>query len=351
VSKVPPGKVPASTVSNGKVPNSTDVARLAGVSQKTVSRVFNDEPHVTSAVRERVLAAAESLGYRKNLTAAALIRGRSRRIGVVSLGTSLWGPSTLLVAIERAARRAGYSFTVVNTLEGDGFGVSAAITDLLKQGVDGIVLSEPIATDLDLAFVTAPILSVERAPGLVGPRLIVAGQDGEAGGRVATEHLLSMGHKTVWHVAGPQGWYSAQDRREGWRKALEYASAEIPPVLEGDWSPASGYAAGRTLAQTPGVTAVFTANDDMAIGLIRAFADYGVQVPSQVSVVGFDDIPTAGYSCPPLTTVRQEFETVAEVGLERLLEEIEDRPLSERAVHQPLPVQLIVRNSSAPPSG
>ena len=331
-------------------PTSTDVARRAGVSQKTVSRVLNDEPHVSAAVRERVIAAASALGYQRNLTAAALNRGRSRRIGVVmSVGSSLWGPSTLLLAVERAVRDAGYVFTIVSLMEGDEGGIPAAMTELLEQGVDGIVLSEPIAGDDDLTFVSAPILSIGRAPGFVGPHLIMAGADGPAGGRAATQHLLSLGHRTVWHVAGPQNWFSAQDRLSGWRQALTNAGAEIPPVIEGDWSPASGYAAGRQLAATPGVSAVFVANDDMACGLMRALADAGIDIPGQVSVVGFDDNPTAAYLSPPLTTVRQDFEAMAVSGLARLIEEIEGRPLPDRPTRDSLPLQLTVRGSSAPP--
>src|SRR5919112_2581173 len=125
-------------------PAGTDVAHRAGVSQKTVSRVMNGEPYVTEEVRLRVLAAARELGYRRNNVARALNSGRTHRIGVVSLGTALWGPATLLMAAERAARSTGYAVSLVNTFEDDPEGVVGAIEALLEQGVDGIVLSEPI---------------------------------------------------------------------------------------------------------------------------------------------------------------------------------------------------------------
>jgi DNA-binding LacI/PurR family transcriptional regulator len=160
---------------------STDVAKLAGVSQKTVSRVFNDEPHVSEDVRDRVRAAARQLGYRRNLTAAALNSGKTRRIGVVSLGTSLWGPSTLLLDIERAARRSGYGFTVVSSLEGDASGIQAAVDELLTQGVDGIVLSEPIDAEYDLTFVNAHTagdnFSRRRRPHGIAAREFRCGRD------------------------------------------------------------------------------------------------------------------------------------------------------------------------------
>ena len=258
---------------------STDVALLAGVSQKTVSRVFNDEPYVSADLRERVLLAAGELGYRRNLAAATLTRGRSRTIGVVCLGSSFWVPSALVIAIERAVRRAGYGFSTVNTLEGDTDGIATAMRSLLEQGVDGIVLSEPIDTEHDLAFVDAPILSIGRAPEIAGPRLIVAGPDGIEGGAAATDYLLSLGHSTVFHIAGPRRWFSAQDRELGWRRSLERAGRLVPDAIEGDWSPASGYAAGQRLADDPRVTAVFAANDDMAIGLMRALRDRGSPGP------------------------------------------------------------------------
>jgi DNA-binding LacI/PurR family transcriptional regulator len=329
-------------------PGSNDVARLAGVSQKTVSRVMNNEPYVSPAVRDRVLAAASELGYRRNTAARALNLGRFHRIGVVCLGSALYGPSTLLVALERAARGTGYSLSVISTVEGRPQAITTAVEALLSQGVDGIVLSEPIdegeAMRLDA---DVPVLSFGEMPGLNGPRVTVTGLDGVAAGRVATEHLLSLGHQTVWHVAGPQRWWSAQDRASGWRQTLAAAGRSEPPVLKGDWSPASGYAAGAQLARTPGVTAVFVANDEMAIGTIRALTEAGRRVPEHVSVVGYDDIPTAAYLSPPLTTIRQDFEAVAARSMALLLERIEGS--REPGNHEDLPVELVIRGSTAVP--
>src|SRR4051812_24259238 len=277
-------------------PAGTDVASLAGVSQKTVSRVMNGERHVKEEVRLRVLRAAQELGYRRNNVARALNSGRTQRIGVVSLGSVLHGPASMLFELERTARSTGYSLTVVATFEGDHGGVAGAIESLLTEGVDGIVLSEPIDQGENVHLdVDVPVLSLGRFPGLIGPQVIITGIDGPAAGRIATEHLLSLGHRTVWHVAGPQRWWSARDRVDGWREALQDAGVDAPPFIEGDWSPASGYAAGSRLARNPDVTAVFAANDDMAIGVMRALAEAGRRVPEDVSVVGMDDIPSAAY--------------------------------------------------------
>ncbi len=329
-------------------PSSTDVARLAGVSQKTVSRVMNGERHVKEEVRLRVLRCAEELGYRRNDAARALLTGRTHRIGVVSLGTALYGPSTLLIAIERAARSTGYAFSVVNTFEDEPSGISSAIDSLLSQGVDGIVLSEPIDVGTVHISVGVPVLTLGRFPGLRAPQVITTGVRGDTAAEAATQHLLSLGHRTVRHVAGPLRWWSARDRLDGWRSALRDAGREETPYLEGDWSPASGHRAGRLLAGDPDLTAVFVANDDMAIGVVRAFTEAGIAVPDDVSVVGFDDIPSAAFLTPPLTTVAQDFDVVAARGLDRLIREIA-APSDDTPVPDEPAVRLVVRASTAAP--
>nr|WP_308430818.1 LacI family DNA-binding transcriptional regulator [Streptomyces aurantiogriseus] len=329
-----------------------DVARLAGVSQKTVSRVFNDEPYVSAEVRRRVLEAAEQLGYRRNNAARALASGRTRSIGVVTLGTALYGPASLLMGVERVVRDTGYALRVVNTMEGDPAGVAGAVDSLLDQGVDGIVISEPIdeeATRRDASLrVDVPVLVIGAPSPVTAPTVLTAGDGADLMARTATEYLLGLGHATVHHLAGPQRWYAARDRLEGWRTTLAAHGRDVPRVVEGDWSAASGYAAGRELAEADDVTAVFAANDDMAIGLVRALTEAGRRVPEDVSVVGFDDIPVAAFVTPPLTTVRQPFDAVAQEGLKRLVHAIENPGADPLPPSDP-PVDLIVRSSTAPP--
>ncbi|EWM10065.1 LacI family DNA-binding transcriptional regulator [Kutzneria sp. 744] len=297
------------------LPRSVDVARLAEVSQKTVSRVFNNEPYVSEEVRRRVLAAADQLGYRLNNAARVLASGRSRSIGVVTLGTALYGPTSLLIGIERAVRDVGYTLRVATTVEGDTGGVAGAVESLLDQGVDGVIISEPIDDGAGPVQIGVPVLVLGAPPAFAGPHVVATGVRSDLLARVATEHLLDLGHRTVHHVAGPQRWFSARDRLDGWRTALRARGCPEPTVVEGDWSAASGYLAGRQLATDDTVTAVFAANDDMAIGLIRGLMEAGLRVPEDVSVVGFDDIPLAGYVTPPLTTARQPFDVVAREGL------------------------------------
>jgi DNA-binding LacI/PurR family transcriptional regulator len=329
-------------------PRSVDVARLAQVSQKTVSRVFNNEPYVSEDVRSRVLAAADRLGYRLNNAARVLASGRTRSIGVVTLGTALYGPAMLLMGVERAVRDAGYTLRVANTLEGDAGGVAGAVESLLDQGVDGVVISEPIDEGGGSLRVDVPVLVLGAPPAFAAPQVITTGVRSDLLARVATEHLLDLGHETVHHLAGPQRWFSARDRLDGWRTALRAHGRREPAVVEGDWSAVSGHAAGLELAADDTVTAVFAANDDMAVGLIRALLEAGRRVPADVSVVGFDDIPLAAYVTPPLTTVRQPFEVVAREGLKLLVRAIEQPDAPVVAAGEP-PVELLVRRSTAPP--
>ena len=334
-------------------PGMTDVARLAGVSQKTVSRVVNNERYVSDEVREKVLRAARELGFRPNTAARALITGRFRRIGVVSLGTALYGPASLQVALERATRAAGVSVMVANTVEGQPGAIAEAVEWLLGQGVDAVVISEPIdegdPVDVDT---DVPIYGLGQAQGLPESRNLLPGEFNRHACREATEHLLDLGHARVWHVAGPRNWYAARERAQGWRDAHEARGIEPPPPLEGDWSPAAGYRAGLELLRDPEVTAVACANDDMAIGLVRAFTEAGRSVPEQVSVTGFDDIPAAAYLTPPLTTVRQQFEADALRALGTILRRLPgasaDAPEPASRAHEAAP-RLVVRTSTAPP--
>ncbi|WP_327722229.1 LacI family transcriptional regulator [Streptomyces sp. NBC_00490] len=329
-------------------PRSEDVARLAGVSRKTVSRVLNNEPYVSEESRRRVLAAAEELGYRLNHAARALASGRTRSIGVVALGTAGYGTASLLVGIEQAVRDAGYALRVLNTPDGNPQSIAAALESLLEQGVDGIVVSEPIVEGEVPLGVDVPVLFLGAPPAFSAARTLSVGVGAHQLARTATDHLLDLGHATVHHLAGPRRWYATTDRIEGWRAALADRGAHEPPVLNGDWSAASGYAAGRELAAYGSVTAVFAGGDEMAIGLIHALREAGCRVPEDISVVGFDGNPVFAYVSPPLTTVRQPFEAASSEGIRLLLHAIEKPDTALPPANDP-PVELIVRGSTAPP--
>jgi DNA-binding LacI/PurR family transcriptional regulator len=343
---------PSESAGRRKAPDMYDVARLAGVSQKTVSRVVNNERYVSDASREKVLRAARELGFRPNTAARALTTGRFQRIGVVSLSTAGWGPASLLVALERGVREAGFSFSVAHTMEGEPQSMQDGIDRLLEQGVDGIILSEPIDEPQGRQFeADVPIVSLGYTDGLPPESVVPTDAHVVADGREATNHLLDLGHAKVWHIAGPQNWWAARERLEGWRQAHLDRGIEPPPHIEGDWSPASGYEIGKQLAVDPEVTAVFCTNDDTATGLILALTEAGLRVPEDVSVVGFDDIPAAAYLRPPLTTVRQTFEADANQAIAALLSRITGAPAFdlEGSDGDGSDRPLIIRASTAPP--
>jgi DNA-binding LacI/PurR family transcriptional regulator len=326
----------------------TDVARLAGVSHQTVSRVLNDHPNVKEQTRLRVRAAIAELGYRPNRAARALVTGRSQLIGVVAQNSVLYGPASLLAAFEQAAAEAGFAVSVGSVGRLDRESIAGAVERHLDQRVAGLVVIAPVASaDQALAEMPAgvPLVTIDGDPQRAHALVTV---DQVAGARAATRHLLDAGHPTVWHVSGPGDWYDAAGRIEGWRQALRAARAEVPPLLPADWSAAAGYSAGQMLARMADVTAVFAANDHLALGILRALSERGRHVPHDVSVVGFDDVPEAAYFIPPLTTVRPDFDAVAQAGLDLLLAQMENEGLAPgRVVIAP---DLIVRDSVARPA-
>jgi DNA-binding LacI/PurR family transcriptional regulator len=320
-----------------------DVARLAGVSYQTVSRVLHDSPHVRGDTRERVLAAIRQLDYRPNSMARARVTGRSKTLGVVSFDTTLYGPASTLLGIQQAAHDAGYAVSVSSLRSLNRDNVLDAIEQLRDQGVDGVAVIAPIRAGVDaLRHIRSDfaVVAVEAGPNASIP---VATVDQTAGAAAATKHLLNLGHKTVWHLAGPPDWNDADERIEGWRSVLKAAGAQIPAPLRGDWTPRSGYELGQSLLKIPKLTAVFVANDQMALGLLRRLHEAGREVPRDLSVVGFDDIPEAAYFTPPLTTVRQDFAELGRRCLHILLGRIEGEMEPTRVVVEP---ELVVRDST-----
>lgn len=328
-------------------PVMTDVARLARVSQKTVSRVINNAPNVSADVRDRVNASVQALGYRPNSAARALVNQRTRVIGILTPGTALYGPSAQLFGVERAAWRAGYSVVIASTADSSGEEFGRAIDRLVDHGVDGIVLVGPITAEVLVSnvFCSVPAISVgDPVIGDFGCSAVIVDQ--HSGALQATEHLLSLGHRTVWHVAGPVSWYAANARIEGWREALHVAGVPVHEPLIGDWTARSGYRAGLELAEQPDVTAVFAANDQMATGLMRAFKEKGRQIPQDVSIVGFDDAPDSEFLMVPLTTVRQDFTITTDRAVTELVRAMAGQEFKPGVTR--IPVDLVIRASSGP---
>ena len=330
----------------GARPVMDDVAQLAGVSKQTVSRVLNDHPSVRPGTREAVRDAMRTLGYRPSRSARSLASGKTRLLGVVSFEASRYGPASALTAINTAAREAGYLVSSIAVDTADHDTVADAVARLAAEGADGVIAIMPqkhMGEGLAQARLDTPLVVLDNDLG-DGTPMVTA--DSRAGARKAVEHLLSLGHPTVHHIAGPTGWTAADRRADGWRATLQAAGAEVPAPLIGDWSADSGYDLGRSLAEHRGVTAVFASNDQMALGALRAFHEAGRPVPDEVGVVGYDDIPEAAHLLPPLTTVRADFTEIGTRALRLLLDRIDGVPVSE--TETVIPVELIVRRSTGP---
>ncbi|MCI1020360.1 LacI family DNA-binding transcriptional regulator [Microbacterium sp. C5A9] len=312
------------------------VAARAGVSGQTVSRVVNDSPRVDPATRDRVEKAMAELGYRPHRAARALRTGRSQTIGLVVTTLATVGNSRMLQATAEAAAERGYALTLVTAAES----VADAFERLAEQEVDGaIVLNEASALVPAAQRPAGLRLVVVDAPGSAD--LAVVHSDHVGGAAAATAHLLGLGHDTVHHLAGPVDSFAAVERERGWRDTLVAAGIEPPAVVRGDWSAEAGFVAGDALG---GASAVFCANDQMALGLLRALAEAGRRVPEDVSVIGFDDVPDAANYRPPLTTIRQDFTALAHRAVDLLVAEIEGTPGEDASVV--VPTRLVERAST-----
>jgi len=321
-------------------PNMYDVAARAGVSHQTVSRVVNGFDSIRPETRDRVLGAIAELGYRRNLAARTLATSRTRAIGVLAPAASDYGPTSTVQAVDVATRTAGYH-PLITTTSDESESILAALGFLLDQSIEALVVVAPqqrileAVRQLAITMPIATLQSVEFGSGTVSV-------DQSSGARLAMTHLLELGHRRIQHVSGPLEFFEAAARHKSYQQALDAAGLLAPAIVEGDWTSESGYQAAASVAPT--TTAVFSANDQMALGLIAGLFERGRRVPDDVSVVGFDDVPEARFYRPPLTTIRQDFERIGRVAVESLIRQIEGGP-SERIA--PLDAELVVRGSTA----
>lgn len=321
-----------------------DVARLAGVSHQTVSRVLNDLPNVRAATRERVEQAIRQLNYVPSQAARALVTRRSRTIGLVATGLPDFGPSSIVLSFNRSARAAGYAVIASNPADIEGPTLRSAAEMLIRQSVEAIVLLAAERAVLD-AFdgweLGVPLVAIaSEARG----RSVRVSLDQYGGARRAVGHLQELGHRDILHIAGPAGSMDAEERLRGWRDALSDAGMPVVEPLRGDWSSASGYRIGRELLAQRAPEAVFVGNDQMTLGFLHALQDAGLRVPDDVSVVGFDDVPDSEHFAPPLTTVRQDFTALGQEAVSAVLAQLkdEDSPVTS-SMRVP---ELVVRAST-----
>ena len=327
-------------------PSIYDVAKHAGVSHMTVSRVLNDSPNIRQSTRERVLRAIEEMNYTPSSIARALATRRTMRIGVIVDSPVQYGPNSTLRAIEAAARSEGYAIASFSISDDENLPTDTGVVELISLGVDALCVIAPRASSM--------LTIREQRAGL--PTLVVkvdqessmhtVAVDQYAGAVLAVSHLAELGHRNIAHVAGPLDWFDAQAREQGWREELERRGLPVRPALPGDWNSDCGYDIGRhyDLSDT---TAVFAANDQMALGLIHGLAERGLSVPGDISVVGFDDVPDAAHFLPPLTTVRQDFAALGALAVRSIIAAINDE---DWALHDMIEPVLVVRESTGPAS-
>lgn len=325
--------------------NIFDVARLAGVSHQTVSRVLNGLPNVRPATQERVERAIAQLRYSPSPAARALVTRRTRTIGLIAPSVPDHGPSAIAMHFNIAAREARYSVDTVSASPSDPLAVRSAMEALMRQRVDAIVL-----VVVDLA-VLEMIRSLDESVPVVAaastarrsPRIVSIDQ--YRGARSAVRHLVDLGYERIYHLAGPAQAPDALERLRGWRDEIAAQQLTVTDPVFGDWTPESGYQIVSRMELEPG-SALFVANDLMALGALSALRERELSVPGDISVVGFDDVPEAGYFYPPLTTVRQDFAALGQMLMQRVLIALEESDLE--TADTPLPTQLIVRASSGP---
>ncbi len=308
-----------------------DVASLAGVSTKTVSRVVNNQGEIKEATRQRVQAAIDQLGYRPNFLARSLVHRRTLTLAVVSWGIEYFGPSRTVVGIEQQADELGYSLFLSLLSQPDDSSHQKVLDASLARRVDGIIWAVPEVGN-NRTWIKAeqlahlpPIVFLSMAP---QPGFSVVAVNNQSGGRRATNHLIDQGHRKVGIITGPLAWWEARERYQGWKIALEQAGLSPSPslVIESDWSAAGGERAMRQLLeQEPDVDAVFASSDQIALGALGAVYEMGRKVPQDMAIVGFDNIPESAFFWPPLTTMFQHLIDVGRIAVQQLHRMIEAR--------------------------
>lgn len=323
-----------------------DVARLAGVSHQTVTRVLRGFEGIRPETRQRVQSALAELDYRPNMAARSLATNRSRRIGALVYELLQVGPSKTIQGASDAAREAGYVLDVVTVDPAADAAVESAFDAMRDADLAGILAFAPmdLLSDriLEARFSVPVLMEAQADLDAAAQHMSVSDQ----GMTQVVDHLVGLGHRRFFHVTGPLTWWASRNRVEAYEGALARHGAQSCGTLEGAWSAESGYAAGLEIPLDQGVTAVVASNDQMALGVLRALAERGVPVPARMSVTGFDDMPESAYFQPPLTTVRLDYAHQGRAFMCRMLAQLEGREAADVA---PATAELVVRASTAVP--
>lgn len=334
-------------------PSMADVGRLAQVSAQTVSRFFTGSGYVSAQTRERIEAAVAELGYRPNHVARAFRVNRTFTIGVMTMGTMNYGITALYSGLSAAARATDYSIVIghinADIDEPGALDEARQVLDNLQSlQVDGILLATQYRDADELLEGISERLPVVTFSGRPRPTADTVALDSYRAGREATEHLISLGHERILHVGGPSNRNEAIERARGYSDALDEAGLQPLPIAPGtSWGAESGHRAGLG-ADIAEFSAVFAADDSIALGFMSAMRSRGLEAPRDYSIVGVDDMPETAYYSPPLTTMRMDFDELGTIAFDMLRRHIEK---GERFDLRVLPPTLVTRASTAPPSG
>ena len=322
-----------------------EVADLAGVSYQTVSRVVNEMRDVAPKTRERVLKLLGEVGYRPNLTARELANQQSSVVGVVIFGTRYQGPTQIMVSIEQAAKEMGFSVMFTGIAEESVDEIRRAVTELCSHQVRGVLIHLPIEIELSHLEKVCRDIHLVAVDSDFGFKTTSVFVNQELGSRLATRHLIKLGHRQIGFLGAPLIWRAAKLRYEGWRKELMAHHLAPGPRFEADWSAAGGFSVTRDfiIKRREEISALVVANDQMAIGAIRAFEEQRIRVPDDISIVGFDDIPEAGFIRPPLTTIKQDFAELGKLSVLCLVDQLNGKVCRDRTIRP----KLIERNTTA----
>jgi LacI family transcriptional regulator len=337
-----------------------EVARAAGVSTQTVSRVINDRPDVSPGTRGRIQQVIAELDYQPSALARSLIQQRSYTLGVVTAGLKFIGPSRTLNGIANKAEELGYALLLEEMLQFDTDNIKPLLQNLFARHVDGIVWAVPEVGDNRrwvgeiLNDVPVPVVFLTMQP---RPGISTVAVDNYVGGTLATRHLLEQGYRRIGHISGPLDWWEARQRKQAWQDTLQMAG--IPAIdkacIEGNWSSSSGEAAFKQLLESyPGVEAVFVGNDQMALTVLQIAHRRGLRVPQDLAVIGFDNMAESAFFWPALSTIKNNLYELGCRAVQETVEQIEAVHRDARAGYSEklepqnilLSPELIIRESS-----
>ena len=330
-----------------------EIARMCGVSVQTVSRVINRRPDVSPETRAAVEAAIAQVGFQPSAVARSLVQRRSYTLGVIAAGLRYFGVAQTLNGITEESEAQGYALLLKEIPNGDLDGLMPIVEFLMAHRVEGIIFAAPdLGENLSelrarLPMAAPPMVFLKSEPSRAFTTILI---DNYGGSRAATAHLAALGRRRIAHLAGPLAWHEARDRHQGWQDAVHHARVEAGPVMEGDWSSASGAAAfAGILEQDPTIDAVFAANDQMALGALHTLNARGIAVPDQIAVVGFDGMDEGEFFSPSLTTVRQPLRELGHLAVREILSTVGD-PSARRPVRAlTLATELVYRESAPAP--